>query len=162
MRTLVRDLNRAYRDMPALHARDCEPEGFEWLIVDDSDNSVFAWLRKAPGRKAGRRHQQLHAGSTRQAIALPLPQDGRWREIINTDAADLWRHGHGQSGRSRQREDGELALDDAAAAGDDHAGHSGLGILGGRHGTADETQPLARDAMAYVLAGRTRQPAARN
>ena len=46
---LVRDLNRLYRETPALHARDCEHEGFEWLIVDDADNSVFAWVRWAPG-----------------------------------------------------------------------------------------------------------------
>ncbi|TJV40421.1 MAG: 1,4-alpha-glucan branching protein GlgB, partial [Mesorhizobium sp.] len=45
----VRDLNYLYRSRPALHARDCEPEGFSWLIVDDSANSVFAWLRSAPG-----------------------------------------------------------------------------------------------------------------
>ena len=51
VRKLVRDLNRAYREQPALHARDCEAEGFEWLVVDDAANSVFAWLRKAPGAK---------------------------------------------------------------------------------------------------------------
>ena len=51
VRKLVRDLNYLYRSRPALHARDCEPEGFEWLIVDDHENSVFAWLRKAPGGK---------------------------------------------------------------------------------------------------------------
>ena len=44
----VRDLNYLYRSRPALHARDCEPEGFQWLIVDDEERSVFAWLRKAP------------------------------------------------------------------------------------------------------------------
>lgn len=51
MRRLVRDLNGTYRAKPALHARDCEGEGFEWLLADDRDNSVFAWLRKAPGEK---------------------------------------------------------------------------------------------------------------
>jgi 1,4-alpha-glucan branching enzyme len=42
MQDMVRDLNRLYAKLPALHARDCEPEGFEWLIADDSANSVFA------------------------------------------------------------------------------------------------------------------------
>ncbi len=53
VRRLVRDLNFTYRSKPALHARDCEGEGFEWLIADDSDNSsmAYAWLRKAPGEK---------------------------------------------------------------------------------------------------------------
>jgi 1,4-alpha-glucan branching enzyme len=36
MQDLVRDLNRLYAKTPALHARDCEPEGFEWMIADDA------------------------------------------------------------------------------------------------------------------------------
>jgi 1,4-alpha-glucan branching enzyme len=47
MRSLVRDLNHAYRATPALHARDCEGEGFQWLVVDDALASVFAWARHA-------------------------------------------------------------------------------------------------------------------
>ncbi len=66
---LVRDLNHLYRDTPALHARDCEGEGFEWLIADDAANSVFAWLRKAPGAQPGRGDLQLHAGAARAATA---------------------------------------------------------------------------------------------
>ena len=49
VQSLVRDLNHLYRDRPALHARDCEPEGFDWLVADDAEHSVFAWVRKAPG-----------------------------------------------------------------------------------------------------------------
>ena len=66
VRRLVGDLNAAYRELPALHARDCEPEGFEWLIGNDHANSVFAWMRKAPGATAGRGHRQLDAGAARQ------------------------------------------------------------------------------------------------
>ncbi|MFD2138081.1 hypothetical protein ACFSLT_27765 [Novosphingobium resinovorum] len=54
VRNLVKDLNRLYRTKPALHAGDCDPEGFEWLIVDDKENCVFAWLRKAPGPSPSR------------------------------------------------------------------------------------------------------------
>ena len=49
LKRLVADLNAAYRELPALHARDCEPEGFNWLIANDQTNSVFAWSRQAPG-----------------------------------------------------------------------------------------------------------------
>ena len=49
VRRLITDLNAAYRELPALHARDNEPEGFDWLIGNDHANSVFAWVRKAPG-----------------------------------------------------------------------------------------------------------------
>ena len=70
VQSLVRDLNRCYRDTPALHARDCEPEGFEWLIADDQENSVFAWARHSGG---GGRHrgggQQFHAGAAARLCA---------------------------------------------------------------------------------------------
>jgi 1,4-alpha-glucan branching enzyme len=90
---LVRDLNRLYRDTPALHARDCEAEGFEWLVVDDASASVFAWLRKAPGAPPvaviSNMTPALHGH-----YRLPLPHDGRWRELLNTDA-----HCYGGSGQ---------------------------------------------------------------
>ena len=44
-RDLIRDLNGVYRSRPALHARDCEPDGFRWVVADDHTNSVLAWLR---------------------------------------------------------------------------------------------------------------------
>ena len=86
VRTLVRDLNRLYRATPALHARDCEGDGFDWLIPDDKDNSVFAWLRKAPGAAPVavicNMTPVVHDG-----YHLPLPHDGRWVEVLNSDAA---------------------------------------------------------------------------
>ncbi len=82
---LIRDLNRLYREKPALHARDCEGDGFEWLIADDAVNSVFAWVRKAPGAN----DIAVICNFTpvrREGYRVPLPRDGRWREIINSDA----------------------------------------------------------------------------
>ena len=38
---LIRDLNRLYVSEPALHGRDCEASGFQWVIGDDRSNSVF-------------------------------------------------------------------------------------------------------------------------
>jgi hypothetical protein len=72
VQALVRDLNRFYRARPALHARDCEAEGFRWIVVDDASQSVFAWLRH------GRRGEppvavvmQLHAGRARRLPHRP-------------------------------------------------------------------------------------------
>jgi 1,4-alpha-glucan branching enzyme len=36
LHALVRDLNRLYRTLPALHVRDCEADGFRWIVVDDA------------------------------------------------------------------------------------------------------------------------------
>jgi 1,4-alpha-glucan branching enzyme len=82
---LVRDLNRLYASRPALHGRDCEPEGFEWLVVDDAANSVFAWQRRAPDANP----VAIISNFTpvpRTHYRIPLPHAGRWREVLNTDA----------------------------------------------------------------------------
>ncbi len=47
VQTLITDLNKLYKSSPAMHGRDCEGEGFQWLIADDYTNSVFAWVRWA-------------------------------------------------------------------------------------------------------------------
>lgn len=84
---LVRDLNHLYRDTPALHSLDCQAEGFEWLVTDDADNSVFAWLRKGsePGSRA-----VFIVNFTPQVLndyRLRVPFAGHWREAFNSDAA---------------------------------------------------------------------------
>jgi 1,4-alpha-glucan branching enzyme len=106
MRQVVRDLNYLYRSRPALHARDCEPDGFEWLIVDDSENSVFAWLRKAPGENPVAVVSNF-TPVPRQGYRIPLPHAGAWREIINTDAADYGGSGMGNGGEVEARREGE-------------------------------------------------------
>ena len=97
VRCLVRDLNRVYRELPALHARDCEGEGFEWLIVDDMTNSVFAWLRKAPGARPVAVVCNM-TPALRTGYRLPLPRDGAWREVINSDAEIYGGSGNGNLG----------------------------------------------------------------
>ncbi len=97
VRNLVRDLNHLYRETPALHARDCEPEGFDWLVGDDAGNSVFAWLRKAPGEKPVAVIVNM-TPIARAPYRLPLPHDGRWREVMNSDAQAYWGSGLGNMG----------------------------------------------------------------
>jgi 1,4-alpha-glucan branching enzyme len=87
IQALVRDLNRLYRSLPALHELDCDSAGFEWLIADDSAQSVFAWLRK--GRE-GRPPCLVVVNFTpeiRHGYRVRVPEAGRWREVLNTDAA---------------------------------------------------------------------------
>ena len=97
VRLLVRDLNRAYRDNTALHGRDCEGEGFAWLIADDAENSVFAWARFA-GDAAPCAVITNFTPVPREGYSLPLPAKGRWREVINSDAAIYGGSGKGNGG----------------------------------------------------------------
>ena len=86
---LVGDLNRRYRDWPALHRLDSERDGFEWLVEDDVAHSVFAWVRHGG---AGTERGSVVAVCnftpvTRVGYRLRMPHGGAWREVLNTDAA---------------------------------------------------------------------------
>jgi 1,4-alpha-glucan branching enzyme len=98
MKSLIADLNRLYRETPALHARDCESDGFEWLIVDDDANSVYAWLRKAGDGAPPVAVVTNFTPVPRDSYRLPLPKAGRWRERLNTDATNYGGSGRGNLG----------------------------------------------------------------
>ena len=100
IRMLIGDLNRLYRAEPALHARDCEAEGFEWLVGDDEANSVFAWLRKAPGAPPVAMIANM-TPTVHENYRLPLPLDGRWSEVLNSDAESYGGGGQGNGGEVR-------------------------------------------------------------
>jgi len=86
VRRLVRDLNTLYRNRPALHARDCEAEGFRWIVADDAENSVFAWERHAPGERPIAVISNM-TPIPRYNYDLRLSRGGTWREILNSDSA---------------------------------------------------------------------------
>jgi len=84
---LVRDLNDLYRTLPALHVLDCDAAGFEWLVADDSGNSTYAWLRKG---HAARERCVVVVNFTPQVLRdyrVRVPFSGKWREVLNSDAA---------------------------------------------------------------------------
>jgi len=85
LRQLVGDLNRLYREMPALHERDCDPAGFEWIESNDADNSVLSFLRRGKNGES----VVVVCNMTpvvRTDYQVGVPQGGRWREMFNTDA----------------------------------------------------------------------------
>jgi 1,4-alpha-glucan branching enzyme len=87
IQSLVRDLNRVYRTVPALHELDCDGSGFEWLVMHDTDHSVFAWLRK--GRDTRERCLVVvnFTPEVYRDYRIKVPVSGTWREVLNTDAA---------------------------------------------------------------------------
>jgi 1,4-alpha-glucan branching enzyme len=86
VQSLVRDLNRVYREIPALYERDCEGSGFEWIVSDDSDNSIIAWVRK--GEKEGDIAIVVSNFTPvpRSGHRLGVPFPGFYREALNSDA----------------------------------------------------------------------------
>jgi len=110
---LSRDLNAVYRRMPALWQLDSEPEGFSWIDANDAQGNVLSFLRFAavPGT-AGAGALVATQADTKGVVAcianfsaLPhlryrvgLPQAGRWREVLNTDAVTYGGSGVGNMG----------------------------------------------------------------
>ncbi|MNF36038.1 1,4-alpha-glucan branching enzyme GlgB [compost metagenome] len=84
VQALVRELNRRYREEPALYLRDDRAEGFQWLIGDDQRNSVFAWLRHAKGA-APLLVVHNFTPEPRPGYRIGVPQAGLWEVLLNTD-----------------------------------------------------------------------------
>ncbi|MCB8875252.1 1,4-alpha-glucan branching protein GlgB [Acidisoma silvae] len=83
---LLSDLNGVYRSLPALHRRDSRGDGFQWVVLHDSDHSVFAYLRYG---EEGDKPVLVVCNLTpvpRQDYRLGVPRTGGWREVLNTDA----------------------------------------------------------------------------
>ncbi len=98
LRDLLRDLNGLYRRLPALHARDCRADGFEWIDGAAAQDNVLAFLRHGEGGAppvlgvfnfSARAH-----GDWRLGVSRP----GRWREVLNTDAPHYGGSGQGNLG----------------------------------------------------------------
>ena len=86
IQALVRDLNRLYKDEPALWELDSDPAGFWWLEPNDADNNVLAFARAS---KDGERVIVFVANLSpvpREGYRLGLPRATRWKEALNTDS----------------------------------------------------------------------------
>jgi len=99
----VRDLNGLYRSEAALHQLDCMPEGFEWLVVDDAENSVFAWARHTgQGQSVLVVCNFTPVVRSGYRIGLPPHLDGVWKEALNSDAHEYGGSGVGNVGAPLQ------------------------------------------------------------
>ena len=84
---LVRDLNALYRASPALYTQDFTPAGFEWLVLEDRDNSVLAWLRRGATDQSVMVTICNFTPVPRHGYVVGVPAGGIYRERINTDSA---------------------------------------------------------------------------
>ncbi len=98
VQSLIRDLNRIYRECPALHRLDCEAAGFEWIDNQDAENSVLAYLRKGDGDDPPVAIICNFTPKPRLGYRVGVPEAGDWVELINTDAGDYGGSGIGNLG----------------------------------------------------------------
>jgi 1,4-alpha-glucan branching enzyme len=84
LQTLVRDLNRLYREDPALHAEEFSPTGFAWLDCDDAPRSVLSYVRR--GGDSELLVVLNFTPMERPGLEIPAPHAGSWRVVLNTDS----------------------------------------------------------------------------
>jgi 1,4-alpha-glucan branching enzyme len=92
-----RDLNMAYKDIPAMHAGDCHSWGFEWIDCQDVEQSVLSYMRKTRDGAP----VVVCCNFTpvpRYNYMVGLPTGGYWKEILNSDASEYGGSGVGNFG----------------------------------------------------------------
>jgi 1,4-alpha-glucan branching enzyme len=95
---LVGQLNRVYRDEPALWRQDNSPAGFEWIDGGDAQNNVVSFIRwDSDGQPIA--VLQNFSGNPVGPYRVGLPFAGDWDEILNTDATEFGGSGVGNFGR---------------------------------------------------------------
>ncbi|MBW1923473.1 MAG: 1,4-alpha-glucan branching protein GlgB [Deltaproteobacteria bacterium] len=94
----VRDLNRILRQEPALHERDFEPAGFEWIDCNDSQQSVLCFLRKGEASQDAVVVVCNFTPVPHHGYRVGVPAKGRWRELLNSDAPLYGGSGQGNLG----------------------------------------------------------------
>ncbi|WP_288402135.1 1,4-alpha-glucan branching enzyme [uncultured Deinococcus sp.] len=86
---LVRRLNALYRERPDWHKGDLEDEGMLWVAADDTETSVYAYVRRDP---RGSAWSLIVANLTpvyREAYPVGVPQAGEYRLLLSTDDLDF-------------------------------------------------------------------------
>ncbi|KMT65217.1 glycogen branching protein [Catenovulum maritimum] len=90
IQNLFRQLNNLYKDTPALHEKDHEPGGFEWIDHHDAAQSILSFVRKSADNS-----QKVYVVSNftpipRNNYRLGVKDLGNYEVILSTDAGDYW------------------------------------------------------------------------
>lgn len=91
-------LNRVYREQPALYEVDFEHNGFEWIDFSDAEQSVISFLRRANDN-----HDELvvvcnFTPVPRYDYEIGVPASGFYQEVLNSDAREFGGSGMGNKG----------------------------------------------------------------
>lgn len=85
LKRLFRDLNKIYKENPALWQLDSDPRGFEWINADDAGNNLFSWLRRSDDGSTIACFTNF-SPNPQTDYRIGLPMEGVWTEILNTDS----------------------------------------------------------------------------
>lgn len=94
----MKDLNWLYKTEPALFERDFTPEGFEWIDLNDYNQGVISFIRKSADGKSQVIAVCNFTPMTWQGYSIGVPQEGFYKEILNSDASLYGGSGQGNMG----------------------------------------------------------------
>ena len=86
LQKFVADMNRLYTSRPALYAMDTSWDGFEWINCITPDRCMLSYLRKAQ-KKEDTLVVVANFANVRQQFRVGVPYEGKYTEIMNSDAA---------------------------------------------------------------------------
>jgi 1,4-alpha-glucan branching enzyme len=95
---LVGTLNHLYKTEPALHRGDAQSHGFEWLDGSNAKDSILTFMRRGDSERDVVIAAFNFTPVPRTPYRIGVPQPGRWREILNSDAKELGGSGRGNLG----------------------------------------------------------------
>ena len=86
----IKELNKIYKNEPALYEKSFSADGFEWLEAGDRDNSVYGYIRKG--------HDSFNdlivllnlTPVVRENYRLGVPAEGNWEVIFNSDSQEFY------------------------------------------------------------------------
>ena len=82
---LVADLNKLYTSKPALYAKDNSWEGFEWINCITPNACMLSYIRKAD-KMEDSLVVVANFANVKQEFRVGVPYEGKYTEILNTDA----------------------------------------------------------------------------
>jgi len=88
---LIKDLNKTYCNTPALYEKDCQADGFSWLDHQNSDQSIYSFIRFGHDTKKPAKENAVvvicnFTANTHKKFKLGVPTTGKYIEILNSDA----------------------------------------------------------------------------
>ncbi len=104
LKNWVRDLNKLYCNEPALHSNEFSSSGFEWIDCQDSDQSVFTFLRRASDSDEVILVALNFTPVPRYNYRVGVPIAGEWVESLNSDSEAYWGSGVGNMGAVKTKD----------------------------------------------------------
>jgi 1,4-alpha-glucan branching enzyme len=83
---MLGDVNRLYRNEPALHQVDFDASGFEWIDCRDWEDSSLSYIRRGKNPEDFVVVLCNFTPVPRHNFRIGVPQAGWYREIFNSDS----------------------------------------------------------------------------